>query len=404
MLQNVFTPVFESAIYRAIASVFDKVTYGGASPAFDPASLFSGGYLGFWYDESDISVLFQNARGYTPVSSSGNPLGLNLDKSLELALGSPTSAAGWTNAGGTWDSLTDLGGGSFTATKSTAGGTDVAVSTNTITLVIGEVWEATLEVASSTLTDYTLGIYNSTNLRAINSTGGLSGTGTKKAYFIINSTSGTNGSLGLANGQLGTIEVTSMSIRKLSGIPVYQPTNAQIPKYDETSGLKSKLFDGVDDNMLAVSGGGSTTAFCFMACIKPTQVGVRQTLFSDVGTNTGYKVELNTSNQLVLSAGNGTSYTSVTTANTFASGDTVSIEAYDDGTNIGVCLNNGTPVTVARPTVTAGTTSFTMGKDNGAASGYFKGNMYGEVYTRNKANTPTERADTIAYLRAKGGI
>ncbi len=372
--------------------------------AFDPASLFTGGYIGGWYDESDISTLFQNAAGYNAVSASGNPLGLNLDKSLGLALGSVTTAAGWTNAGGTWDSLTDLGSGAFTATKSSAGGTDVANSTNTVPLVVGEVWEVTLEVASSTLLNYTVGLYVTTNSRVVSSTGSLSGTGTKKAYLIVNSASGVNGALGLVTGQLGTIQVTSMSIRKLSGIPVYQSTSAQIPQYNDTGGLKSKLFDGVDDNMLAISGGGSTTAFCFMACVKITQAGVRQTLFSDAGTNTGYKVELNTSNQLVLSAGNGTSYTTVTTANTFASGDTVSIEAYDDGTNIGVRLNNGTLVTAARPTVTAGTTGFTIGKDNGAASGYFKGNMYGEIYTRNKANTPTERADAITWLRAKGGI
>lgn len=399
MITDVITPV----ITKVITSVMSALEFLGLA-SFTPASLFTGGYTGGWYDESDISVLFQNAAGYNAVTASGNPLGLNLDKSLGLTLGAPVTAAGWINASGTFDSLTDLGSGAFTATKSTAGGTDVANSTNTVPLVVGEVWEVTLEVASSTMATYGIGLFVTTNARGVSSTGSLSGTGTKKAYIIVQSSAGVDGALGLFTGHLGTIQVTSMSIRKLSGIPVYQSTSAQIPQYNDTGGLKSKLFDGVDDNMLAVTGGGSTTAFCFMACVKPTQVGVRQTLFSDAGTNTGYKVELNASNQLVLSAGNGTSYTAATTANTFASGDTVSIEAYDDGTNIGVCLNNGTPVTVARPTVTAGTNAFTMGKDNGAASGYFKGNMFGEVYTRNKANTPTERADTIAYLRAKGGI
>jgi hypothetical protein len=392
-----FRPI-QQPVFKPIVQAINAVAGGGSS--FSPISLSPTA----WYDPSDISTLFQNAAGFNAVSTSGNPLGLNLDKSLELALGSPTSALGWTNAGTTWDSLTDLGSGAFTATKSTAGGTDIAISTNTIPLVIGEVWEVTLEVASSTLTDYAVGIHVSTNSRVVNSTGVLSGTGTKKAYLIVNSVAGTNGSLSVLTGQLGTIEVTSMTIRKLSGIPIYQSTSAQIPQYNETGALKSMLLDGIDDNMVAQSGGGATTQFGFMACVKITQVGVRQTLFSDAGTNTGYKVELNTSNQLVLSAGNGASYTTATSGNTFAINDTVSIEAYDDGTNLGVVLNNGTPVTTARPTVSAGTSTFTIGKDNGAASGYFKGDMYGEIYTKNVVVTPTQRANAITYLRAKGGI
>jgi len=201
-----------------------------------------------------------------------------------------------------------------------------------------------------------------------------------------------------------TCQVDSISVKQVAGNHLPQATAAARPLYDLTALLHSSEFDGIDDFLPSLQDGGGTVAFCFMACKKITQVGVRQTLFSDAGTNAGYKVELNTSNQLVISAGDGTSYTTATTANAFTLGQTVSIEAYDDGVNIGVRLNNGTLVTAARPNVSAGTAGFTIGKDNGAASGYFKGNMYGAIYNKNKANTLTERANAITWLRTKGGV
>lgn len=44
-------------------------------------SLFQNGEQGAWYDPSDISTLFQDAAGTTPVTSTGDPVGLMLDKS-----------------------------------------------------------------------------------------------------------------------------------------------------------------------------------------------------------------------------------------------------------------------------------------------------------------------------------
>lgn len=49
--------------------------------AFSPLSLFSAGEVGAWYDPSDISTLFQDAAGTTPVTATGQPVGCMLDKS-----------------------------------------------------------------------------------------------------------------------------------------------------------------------------------------------------------------------------------------------------------------------------------------------------------------------------------
>jgi len=53
---------------------------GGAAP-FSIASLFAGGTDGAWYDPSDLTALFQDSAGTTPVTTAGQPVGLMLDKS-----------------------------------------------------------------------------------------------------------------------------------------------------------------------------------------------------------------------------------------------------------------------------------------------------------------------------------
>ena len=51
------------------------------SGGFDPLSLFAGGTEGAWFDPSDLSTLFQDSAGTTPVTASGQPVGKMLDKS-----------------------------------------------------------------------------------------------------------------------------------------------------------------------------------------------------------------------------------------------------------------------------------------------------------------------------------
>jgi len=48
---------------------------------FTPADLFTGSETGAWYGPSDLSTLFQDSAGTTPVTTAGEPVGLMLDKS-----------------------------------------------------------------------------------------------------------------------------------------------------------------------------------------------------------------------------------------------------------------------------------------------------------------------------------
>jgi len=53
----------------------------GGQGGFTPADLFTGSEAGAWYGPSDLSTLFQDSAGTTPVTTAGQPVGLMLDKS-----------------------------------------------------------------------------------------------------------------------------------------------------------------------------------------------------------------------------------------------------------------------------------------------------------------------------------
>ena len=69
------------------------VAYGGVGGPYEYCSFFSvlnwfaAGEQGAWYDPSDLTTLFQDSAGTTPVTAVEQPVGLMLDKSKGLALG-----------------------------------------------------------------------------------------------------------------------------------------------------------------------------------------------------------------------------------------------------------------------------------------------------------------------------
>jgi hypothetical protein len=66
-----------------VKDAIDVTFVTGEVPAsgFDPATLFASSQKGFWYDPSDLSTLFQDTAGTTPVTTSGQSVGKMLDKS-----------------------------------------------------------------------------------------------------------------------------------------------------------------------------------------------------------------------------------------------------------------------------------------------------------------------------------
>lgn len=69
--------ILQPILQPILRSVWDVLPGVG----FSPATLFAAGEQGAWYDPSDLSTLFQDAAGTTPVTASGQPVGRMLDKS-----------------------------------------------------------------------------------------------------------------------------------------------------------------------------------------------------------------------------------------------------------------------------------------------------------------------------------
>jgi len=85
-----------TAIYLGTTSITSA--YLGATQvfggSFTPLSLFSGGAQGIWLDPSDLSTMFSDRAGTTPVTTPGTVVGLRLDKSKGLALGAELDDGG----------------------------------------------------------------------------------------------------------------------------------------------------------------------------------------------------------------------------------------------------------------------------------------------------------------------
>ena len=178
-----------------------------------------------------------------------------------------------------------------------------------------------------------------------------------------------------------------------------------VTDYDTAGFPLGAKFDGTDDALSVASGGGSTTSWFFCASIRFGKRNAVQTLFSDAGTNTGYIVRINASNQVEVAAGNGTAYTTVTiTTPALVLGDRVVITAWHDDSNLYAQINDGDIASAAFVAASAGSASYTIGKDNAAASGYFGGTLYTWVVMKNAVLSAANRDVVQAYCAGKARV
>ncbi|MFA6064053.1 MAG: LamG-like jellyroll fold domain-containing protein [Gallionella sp.] len=194
--------------------------------------------------------------------------------------------------------------------------------------------------------------------------------------------------------------------RSPNGFNLVQATAAARPTYRvDANGLPYVALLGTDDNMTSATGGGGSAGFFFCAAIRPTGGnGTIRRIFDDKGTNTGYRLNINTANELAFGASNGAAETLISSAATVAVGTSYVLAAWDDGTNLNVQINNGAVASIARPVVVAGTAGFTIGKVNGAAGGYLIADVYHMCYAKNTGLTASQRETEKRYAASKIGI
>jgi hypothetical protein len=184
-----------------------------AASSFNPASLFANGEPGVWYDPSDFSTMFQDAAGTTPVTAVEQPVGLLLDRSKGLALGSDlvtngdfSSGAGWTLQAGQSISGGEL---AFIASSGVAGRTDTFTNNAT--------YKVTIVIASYTAGDVQISINGGSFMEF-----DITATGTYTRYIRAGNTT-TNLNIAAAGGA-STWGMTSVSVYELPGNHAFQST------------------------------------------------------------------------------------------------------------------------------------------------------------------------------------
>lgn len=451
-------PLFAKTILaRTITAYYIRPQpYGIADEdQFDPRLLYTAGEQGAWYDPSDFSTLFQDAAGTTPVTALGQPVGRILDKSGRGNHATQTTAASRPTVQARVNLLTQTesfveSGKYFPAnvTVSTSAGTAPDGTNTAIKLQASDTATTTLyyEAAlgqtnyrhvfyikkgvlsgsfgnslifrnTTTATNvavasinYTTGVVTNTVGTAFSSedagggwwkitgnvSSGFSASDTVRLYYGWSSASATAGD---------HIFVWHPDCRNPSisqGLPDYQRVNTATD-YADVGAARYNLFDKTDDHFTAAAGGAGTTGFLFACGVVVPAAGTARTIFSDLGTNAGYKLGIDAANKVVFSGGTGAAFTTLTSAGALTAGTKYVLLAWHDGTNLNLSINNVAETPVAQGTVTAGTAGFTIGKDNGAASGYWGDRIYNMVYRKNDTSTASQRSSVYSFIRSKMG-
>lgn len=245
-------------------------------PVFSPLELWDNGEQGVWYDPNDLSSLYQDVTGSTPVTAVGQPVGLMLDKKFGLLRGSELALNGnfqttsnWTLSANVEISNSKL---RFNSAASNAAATQAGIV------------EAGKDYEISYTVDSISGALNVIMPGAGGFTGPLiSSPGVYKTIL----TAGANGSVSISVVFPGTTAVIdNISVRALPGshAGIVTPSSKPILRFNATTSSYYLEVDGTDDWM-------STPVMPFSATDKVTIfAGIRklndnEAVLVELGTN-----------------------------------------------------------------------------------------------------------------------
>lgn len=256
---NIAVPVSSALSNRSAFDIMGKLENYGKLGVSNPdaviEALFASGEQGAWYDPSDLTTMFQDSAGTTPVTADGQPVGLILDKSKGLVLGPELVTNGSFDVGTGWS-----------LTNSTISGGKLVCN------AVGSVFLATQSVAFTYPKSYELNVVISGlvsgNLSVVFGVGAnvsspiLVSNGAYK--FIIASGSGNSELrlMSLGSGFVGNVD--SISIKEISGNPATAPSDAARPLKTSTGASKWVNYDAIDDVLNATfpSSLGSSCTVC----------------------------------------------------------------------------------------------------------------------------------------------
>lgn len=223
------------------------------APPFNPSGLFLGGEAGVWYDPSDFSTMFQDTAGTTPVTAVEQPVGLMLDKSRGLVLGSELSS----NVGGPYTATTGWTGNNLTPAL-TSGEIEL---TGTASGIIGGYFDINVTAnvpvrivipVRSVSQSFSVNVYNGAFSSQITNASVTVPAGTSRTVtFTVTPTLSFIRVYVFHNSGVVTSRsafVSSLSVKQLPGNHATQPTATSRPVLRQDGNGKHYLyFDGVDD-------------------------------------------------------------------------------------------------------------------------------------------------------------
>jgi hypothetical protein len=338
------------------------------------AALFPSGSDGAAYDLSDFTTLWQENTGLTK-GGSGLPVGLLIDERQTIGVELATNTS---------------------ITGNPATGSVQTYSTGA-SVVSGKTYQISADVT---------GYSGTGNV-------GFASTGIGVAYSIFGNghisgikTATANATVSMFTNTANTANFSNISVKEITGSHASQATAGSRPIDTAYGASVGMLFDGIDDGLATAVGGGGTTGFFWCGAVKVVGGdGTSRSVWSDVGTNTGYRVRLTSTNNLALGAGDGTAYTSATTTTSVLAGNTYIMTVWDDGVNLNAQVNLGPIATAARPTVSAGTAAFSLAKDNNGSTAFANMALFEMFYKKNGSDvSAADRLKCQKFCAAKAGV
>lgn len=223
---------------------------GAVASSTAAQALFRNGEQGVHYDPNDLSTLFQDSAGTTPVTAPGQPVGLMLDKRLGLVRGSElvsnggfsSGTAGWSSNG---TSLSVISG-RLRVTMPSGGSARPFTSFST---VVGRTYAASGFVAP-TVDSVAMAVGTVGGGSTIASATTSMATRTDTLYFVATTT--TTFIYPICVASVGAFfEIDDISVRELPGNHAFQATAASRPmlRQNATTGAYYLETDGSDDWM-----------------------------------------------------------------------------------------------------------------------------------------------------------
>lgn len=271
---------------------------GSTSKTFNQLikSLFANGEQGFAYDPNDLSTMYQDAAGTVPVTGAGQLVGLMLDKSKGLVLGSELFAqvvnfSVWTKTA----AVTSASGNTFT------------------TNALGGCFKNPIENGMSNKKTYRVRIVGTCTVAhkirsPSSSIGEVSIAAGAFDITIASPITFSDGSIYFQLQAAGTMTVNSISIKELAGNHTYQSNAASRPllQRNATTGAYYLAFDGSDDflvtNSIDFTSTDKISLFAGVRKLSDAQVGSILSLAGSNGIFELYTPSMVGANNYVLSA------------------------------------------------------------------------------------------------------